>query len=53
MNKRQRKKQLKKKLGAEGYKRLEKRVDDIFRAFAYELAESTIRWAEDLCKQND
>lgn len=51
MNKRQRKKQLKKKLGAKGYKRLEKRVDGIFRAFAYELGESTRKWAEDVMKK--
>ena len=37
MNKRQKKKQLKKRLGPEKYKELDQKVDDIFRAYANAL----------------
>jgi hypothetical protein len=51
MNKRQRKKQLKKKIGAEAYKDAERRTDAIFRAFAYELVASTRLWAEKIINE--
>ena len=51
MNKRQRKKALKKRIGPEKYKELDKRVDDIFRAYANALGESCEKYVNNLLNE--